>query len=62
MFMKEGKETDRTIVQMAEQLRESMQNLLEEMKPFADVKGFFHCKAKKLAMITGFETESFPPA
>ena len=72
--MKEKNEMDRTILQLVEQMRESAQNLpdpnvvsefdeeslTDELKPFADVERYLYGKAKKLAVITGIDTNAFP--
>lgn len=66
---------DRYLVQLAEDLRHSARNLPnpsalaefdedilpEEVKPFAEVERFLHGKANPIAVITGIETERFPP-
>lgn len=67
---------DHYITQLVEGLRYSAENLPdpnevaefdedslpEELKMFADVERYIHGKAKKLAIVTGVETEKFPPA
>lgn len=67
---------DRYIAQLVEDLRYSAENLPdpnvvaefdeeslpEELKMFADVERYMHGKAKKIAIVTGIETEKFPPA
>ena len=74
--MNKDKEMDRYVLQLAEQMRESAQNLPdpnmisefdeenlpEELKPFADVERYLHGKAKKIAVITGIDTNAFPPS
>lgn len=66
---------DNYVIQLAEQLRSSAQDLPdpnavsefdeeslpEELKMFADVERFLHGKAKKLSFIVGIKQESFPP-
>jgi hypothetical protein len=67
---------DTYLAQLAEQMREAARNLPdpnvvsefdeeslpEELKPFADVERYLHGKAKKLAVITGIDTYTLPPA
>lgn len=73
--MSSNKDIDRYILQLAEQMRKSAQNLPdpnvitefdeeslpEELKPFADVERFLHGNAKKVAVFTGIDTGAFPP-
>jgi hypothetical protein len=73
--MNEMNDMDRYVLQLAEQMRESAQNLPdpnvvtefdeeslpEELKPFADVERFLHGKAKPIAVITGIDTNALPP-
>lgn len=75
MSMNEKNDMDRYVLQLAEQMRESAQNLPdpnevtefdeknlpEDLKPFADVERFLHGKAKKIGVITGIDTNAFPP-
>jgi hypothetical protein len=72
---KSNNNLDQYIIQLIEDLRYSAQNLPdpnevaefdeeslpEELKMFADVERYLHGKAKKLAIVTGIETEKFPP-
>jgi len=73
--MKEKNDMDQYVLQLAEQMRESAQNLPDpnvvtefdeeslpkELKPFADVERFLQGKAKPIAVITGIDTNAFPP-
>ena len=75
MSMKEKNDMDQYVLQLAEQMRESAQNLPdpnvvtefdeeslpEELKPFADVERYLQGKAKPIAVITGIDTNAFPP-
>ena len=68
--------SDAWIIELVEKLRYSAQNLPdpkvmsefdeeslpEELKPFADVERYLRGKAKPVSVITGIETENFPPA
>ncbi|HKL14960.1 MAG TPA: hypothetical protein VJ915_04960 [Balneolaceae bacterium] len=63
------------IVQLVEHMRESAENLPdpnvisefdeeslpEELKMFADVERFLQGKPKRIAVITGIDTQAFPP-
>lgn len=67
---------DTYIIQLAEQIRNSAKNLPdpnimsefdeeslpEELRMFADVERYLNGTAKKISVITGIETEAFPPA
>lgn len=69
------RDLDTYIVQLAEDMRESAQNLpdpnamsefdeeslSEELKMFAYVERFLHGKAKPISVITGIDTAAFPP-
>lgn len=66
---------DRYILQLAERMRDSAQNLPDpnemsefdeeslpdELKMFAYAERYIRGKAKKIAVITGIETQAFPP-
>ena len=73
--MNKGRDLDRYIVQLIEDMRESAvhlpdpnemsefdeESLPEELKMFADVERFLQGKAKRLEVITGIDTQAFPP-
>jgi len=73
--MNRERDFDAYIVQLVEDLRESGENLPdpnemsefdeeslpEELKMFADVERFLRGKAKRIATITGIDTQALPP-
>lgn len=73
--MNNKRDFDTYLIQLVERMRESAENLPdpnemsefdeeslpEELKMFADVERFLRGKAKRIAVITGIETCSFPP-
>lgn len=75
-IMSENEGLNSYIVQLTEQMRESAKNLPdpnvvseldeeslpEELKMFDDVERYLHGKTKPMSVITGIETEAFPPA